>query len=124
MSTPKYRLTGLMIARWAQDFNLAGDVAERMVVEGTPEFRMIVYTHFRTQMWQDATDRYFEDPDLMAIEDLTDELNQARAARPAAVGNVPGPKPASPFSPEVLERCKRAAENARRTQEQVVRKMR
>lgn len=62
------KLSGLVVARWADDYNLTGAEAWRMVREGSAEFRSLVIRHYVTSERMAETSRYVDEPDLAEPE--------------------------------------------------------
>lgn len=78
------KLSGLVVARWAEDFGLTGDEAWRVIREGSAEFRKIVVRHYCTAERMNETSRYVDHPDVMdqeIDEYLRDLLTRARPTR-------------------------------------------
>lgn len=75
------RLSGLIVARFAEDFNISGDESWRMFKEGSAFWRKRMVEHYGTALRAEDTTRYMANPEEIGIDNLTAELAEARAAR-------------------------------------------
>jgi hypothetical protein len=96
------RFSGVVVARWAEDYGLTGDEAWRMA-RASAELRKIMMDHYGASTRQQFTDRYVAEPGEMAIDDLTEEIDRARRDRgepgdvfQVVVDKFPKPEPTPP----------------------------
>lgn len=73
------RLSGLIVARFAQDYDLTGTEAWRLFKTAGAEFRKVMVDHYSTSERGRDIARWIESPEDLAIDNLSVEIDVARA---------------------------------------------